>query len=35
MIDRGRTQVWEYATGKRDVPKVVEHRMKQLASDVR
>jgi hypothetical protein len=33
MIHRCRSQVWEYATGKRPVPKLVELRMEQLAQD--
>ncbi|QEH36471.1 hypothetical protein OJF2_50350 [Aquisphaera giovannonii] len=31
MIGKGRTQVWEYASGRRPVPATVEKLMRQLA----
>lgn len=33
MIGKGRTQVWEYATGEREVPATVEKLMKLLAKE--
>jgi hypothetical protein len=32
MISKGRTQAWEYASGKRAVPATVEKLMRQLVA---